>query len=50
MGCGKMGALFIVVGVLYVVAILAQVACYKGSLKKPALKERAGAVATADCH
>lgn len=44
-----MGALFIVVGVLYVVAILAQVACYKNSLKKPALKDGAGALATKGC-
>lgn len=50
-----MGSLFIAVGVVYVAAILVQMACYRSSLKKGAVKSGAeglghGAVAGQGCR
>lgn len=50
-----MGNFFIAVGVVYVAAILVQIACYRSSLKKGAVKSGAeglghGAAAGQGCH
>lgn len=45
-----MGGFFIAVGVVYVLAILVQVACYRNSLKKSSLENRLGMVAAEGCH
>ncbi|QWV93071.1 hypothetical protein KP004_18180 [Geomonas oryzisoli] len=45
-----MGGFFIAVGVVYVVAILVQIACYRSSLKKGTREHVVGAVAAQACH
>ncbi|GFO65748.1 hypothetical protein M1B72_01585 [Geomonas paludis] len=45
-----MGGFIIAVGVVYVVAILVQIGCYRSSLKKGTGENGVGVVAAQACH